>query len=319
MKFPAWLAPYQPQVPLKSLVEEINRIYHRFDAANYDAEHIEIRLLWPELWAEMTQQLPQKDGWRALDFGCGTGFATEQVLRNLGSRLHLVVAFDPSRQMLSNGRNRLQNPKVIFSDDISTLTKHGPYNLLITNSVLHHLPDVEETLSQLQPFLSGDAYWLCGNEPSKRFYKNADCVDLFNAYAAYQERSKWIRPGAYVAKLKHTFGRDSLSATSRLALKRGLFTSRPSSTVIARLVDFHVHHPVDEIDAERGFDMTQLESAFKQHWKRRWSKTYSYLGPFSEFRAPRRWREKARLLKENFPEDGANFCCVWSGTGSQSR
>ena len=315
MEFPSWLSPYRPQVPLKSLVEEVNRIYHSFDAAKYDAEHVEIRLLWPELWAEMMAQLPQRDSWRALDFGCGTGFAAEQVLKNLGPRLNSVVAFDPSQEMAARGKRRLAgNPKVLFSNDLKIVKEHGPYNLLITNSVLHHLPDFEETLLGLQAFLSSDADWLSGNEPSKRFYGNAECVHLYQEYAAHQERRKWLQPSAYVAKLKHTFGVDSLSATSRVAVERGLFGVRPSAATISRIVDFHVHHPEDDVSAGRGFDVSRMQSAFQPHWKLRWSKTYSYLGPFSELQAPRKWREKARLLGERFPGDGANFCCVWSRT-----
>ena len=318
MEFPSWLAPYQPRLPLRSLVEEINRIYHYFDAAKYDAEHVEIRLLWPGLWAEMMRQLPERDVWRVLDFGCGTGFATEQVVQNLSSRLNGVVAFDPSRQMLQRGKDRLQNPKIIFTDDMNAVEERGPYNLLVTNSVLHHLPDVEETLSKLQTFLSGDVYWLSGNEPSALFYKNPHCVHLFKEYEAYQERKKWLQPSAYVAKLKHTFGVDSFSKTSRVALERGLFALRPSASVISRLVDFHVHHVADDAGAGRGFDLTMMQSAFKVHWRLRWTRTYSYLGPFNELRAPRKWREQARLLQARFPQDGANFCSVWSRVGSHS-
>lgn len=317
MEFPSWLSPYRPQVPLKPLVEEINRIYHSFDAAKYDAEHVEIRLLWPGLWAEMTAQLPKRDSWRALDFGCGTGFATEQVLKILGPQLNSVVAFDPSREMTAKGKDRLAgNPKILFSNDLSIVKEHGPYNLLITNSVLHHLPDVEETLLRIRPLMSGDAAWLSGNEPSKRFYRNAECIHLFQEYAAYRERRKWIQPSAYVAKLKHTFGVDSLSETSRVAVQRGLFGVRPSAATISRIVDFHVHHPEDDVDAGPGFDMSRMQLTFQPHWKLRWSKTYSYLGPFSELQAPRKWRERALLLKEKFPDDGANFCCVWTRTKS---
>jgi SAM-dependent methyltransferase len=317
MEFPSWLAPYRPQVPLKSLVEEINRIYHAFDAANYDAEHVETRLLWPELWTEMTAQLPERDSWRALDFGCGTGFATEQVLKNLGPRLNHVVAFDPSREMMARGKDRVANhPKVLFSDDLNVVKEHGPYNLLITNSVLHHLPDVEETLLGLQAFLSSDAYWLSGNEPSQRFYRNAECVRLFQEYAAYLERRKWLQPSAYIAKLKHTFGLDSLSATARVAVERGLFELRPPATAISQIVDFHAPQMQENVDAERGFDVSRMQLTLKPHWKIEWSKTYYYLGPFSQIQAPRKWRDKARLLKEKFPDDGANFCCVWSRTGA---
>ena len=312
MEFPSWLIPYQPLVPLKSLVAEINSIYHSFDAKNYDVEHPEIRLMWPDLWAEMMRKLPQREGWRVLDFGCGTGFAAEQLLQVLGSSIHFLVAYDPSQEMLAQGKIRLRNhSNVIFSDNLARVGACGPYNLLITNSVLHHLADFEESILDLQAFLSDDAYWLSGNEPSPRFYKNSDCVQLFKRYTAYRERMKWFQPAAYIGKLRSIFGMNSLSATARTALERGLFAMRPSETAISRLVDFHVHHVLDDNQSARGLDLSKMQSTFEPHWSLAWYKTYSYLGAFSELGAPRRWQDKASLLKAKFPADGANFCAVW--------
>jgi SAM-dependent methyltransferase len=312
MEFPSWLAPFQPLVPLKSLVEEINSIYHAFDAKNYDAEHLETRLLWPELWAEMIHKLPERNSWRVLDFGCGTGFEAAQLLHTVGSPIDVLVAHDPSREMLAQGRRRLRDhSNVIFSDNLATVRGGAPYDLLITNSVLHHLPDIEETVYTLQSYLSDDAYWLAGHEPSARFYKNPECVHLFEKYAGYQQRIKWFRPASYAAKLSKILGRHTLRTSARTAFERGLFAKLPSDTVIARLVDFHVHHLLDDVNASRGLDLEKMQSIFKPHWTVLWSKTYSYLGAFSELRAPRRWLDKARLLKEQFPADGANFCSVW--------
>ncbi len=313
MESPSWLAPFHPLVPLKSLVEEVNSLYHSFDAKNYDAEHLEIRLLWPELWDEMIQQLPQQNCWQVLDFGCGTGFEAEQLLRHKHVRIDTLVAYDPSPEMLARGKTRLGNDsRVIFSDAFATVKAGGPYNLLITNSVLHHLADFEEVIVSLQPFFSKDACWLSGNEPSARYYKNRECVQLFQEYAAYRERMKWFEPSAYIGKLKSLLGKNSLSATARAALERGLFAKLPSETAIARLVDFHVHQLEDDVNAERGLDLAKMQSIFRQRWSLQWSKTYSYLGAFSELRAPRQWLSKAHLLKEKFPADGANFCAVWS-------
>jgi SAM-dependent methyltransferase len=311
MEYPSWLVSCQPLVPLESLVEEINRIYHSFDAVNYDAEHLEIRLLWPGLWAEMMKNLPQKK-WRILDFGCGTGFEAEQALQTLNSNTDFIVAYDPSPEMLAQAKRRLgDDPKVIFSSDQEAIRTHGPYNLMITNSVLHHLADIEETISNLQSHLSDNAYWLSGHEPSARFYKNAECVHLYQEYAVYQERMKWFRPDRYIGKIKAAFGWNSLSATAHKALEYGLFAKLPSAIVIDRLVDFHVHHLEDEINAGRGLDLTNIQSALNPQWRLLWSKTYSYLGSFSEYRASRRWVHRAHLLQKKFPADGANFCAIW--------
>lgn len=309
--FPSWLVPYRPLVPLNSLVEEINGIYHSFDAANYDRDHLEIRLLWPGLWAGMIKQLPERTGWRILDFGCGTGFEAEQVLKALGSRIEFIAAYDPSPAMLAQAQCRVASPKMIVRDNLEATLADGPFNLLITNSVLHHLPDIDGTISRLQRHLSEDAYWLAGNEPSARFYRNRECVELFKQYAAYQERMKWFQPARYKYKLQKILGRQTLTATARLAHERGLFAVAPSDTVIARLVDFHVHHLLDDLTTGPGLELERMQSTMEPRWRLLWSKTYSYLGAFSELSAPRRWRARARVLGERCPSDGANFCAVW--------
>lgn len=313
MDFPAWLAPYQPLVPLQALVEETNRIYHSFDARNYDAAHLEIRLLWPGLWAEMMRHLPEKDGWRVLDFGCGTGFEAEQLFNNLGSKIEFLMAYDPSSEMLAQAKRRLAgNSRVHFADDLNRVGARGTYNLLVTNSVLHHLPEIENTVFSLQPLLSSDSYWLAGNEPSTRFYRNPECRALAQKYSEYRERMKWFELSRYIDKFRKISGHHTLRATALTAVERGLFAMVPSDTVIARLVDFHVPHPLDDADAVRGLDLEKMQSTLKEQWTLQWSKTYSYLGQFSELAAPRKWRDKAGLLKNHFPADGANFCAVWS-------
>ena len=316
MEFPSWIQRFHPLVPLDELVGEINRIYHSFDSKNYDREHLEIDVLWPELWASMVQQLPDRSRWRVLDFGCGTGFEAGQILQHLGPGIDILAGYDPSPEMLAKAKDRFRgNNKVFFTDDLPSLQHGAPYNLLITNSVLHHLVDFAGAVSGLEPFLAGDAYWLSGNEPSARFYKNTECVQLFKEYAAHYERMKWFRPSAYIGKFKSMLGANSLALTAREAVKRGLFAMLPSEPAVAGLVDFHVHQVEDDLRAERGFDLAALEATFKPNWRLQWSKTYSYLGAFGELRAPRQWREKAQSLQQKHPTDGANFCAVWRRNG----
>src|ERR1051325_9333690 len=147
-----WLLPYQPRVDMDTLIQEINRIYHAVDADNYDSDLIEIRQLWPALWAQMLEHLPQRKSWRVIDFGCGTGFAAEQVLRFLGNKVTALMAYDPCERMLDKARKRLgADKRFIITSNESNLLCRAPYDLLITNSVLHHLPNAAKEIFALQP------------------------------------------------------------------------------------------------------------------------------------------------------------------------
>lgn len=311
MEIPAWLAPYEPQMPLKSLVEEVNKIYHSFDAKRYDREHPEIHQQLPAIWAEMMAQLPARTRWRVLDFGCGTGFEGGQVLQKLGENVETFVAFDPSPEMLGKCKTNLQGfGRVTFCLELQQAAMAGPFNLLLTNSLLHHLPSIQETILSFLPALTPDAFWLAGHEPSSRFYRNSDCIRFLDDYSRYWERVKWFQPSSYVAKLNQLFA-NPLRATAKVAMQRGMFNRLPGSAVIDRIIDFHVPHSCAEVNQGRGLDFDQLQHWFRDIWELRWKRTYSYFGATSEARVPHHWKKKALSMSQAYPNDGANFCLVW--------
>ena len=67
---------------------EVNKIFHAFE------ERLATISRHPEILQQLPDLLARDDyaggtlrravgGWRVLDFGCGTGFASEQILRHL--------------------------------------------------------------------------------------------------------------------------------------------------------------------------------------------------------------------------------------------
>ena len=312
MDVPSLIAGFEPKVPLESLVEEVNKIYHSFDASRYDREHPEIHWQLPPLWDEMIAGLPQARSWSVLDFGCGTGFEANLLLSRLGDKVTKLVAYDPSPEMIAICRARLEKfPQVTLRSGMDEVHSRGPFNLLITNSLLHHLPNIQQTIESLLPSLTSDAVWLAGHEPSARFYRNEECLRLLEGYRLYHGRAKWLNFGNYMSKVRIMFGTHPLKATARAAHKRGLFKKLPSVLAISRIVDFHVAHSVAEVVQGRGLDVEKMQASFRRDWTLDWSKTYSFLGPHSYANVSDRWVEKARLLGSRFPADGANFCMVW--------
>ena len=123
-------------------------------------------------------------GWRILDFGCGTGFASEQILRHLpAEQIASLVCYDLSSAMIDRCREKIapRFPAAQFTSDASSFESGEPFDLLLTNSLLHHLPDPQATLRQLTKRLAPGALWLAGHEPSSRYYKNPECLRLFRS------------------------------------------------------------------------------------------------------------------------------------------
>ncbi len=308
---------YQPQLPVDQLVPEINRIYHSFEANIYDRHHPEIYEQLPLIWKEMSEKIsssPQSKSLRILDFGCGTGFEAQQLLQNLSATsIAGLTCYDPSPEMLEVCRAKISPlfPDALFCSSLeeAVVSSNAPYTVLLTNSVLHHLPDATATINSLLPLLDARALWLAGHEPSLRFYKNSACVKNLEAYLT---RNRWS-PSGYTRILKQIIQRERepYKKTAQEAVRMGLFKRKPSVRIIDRLVDFQVAHSTQEISRGRGFDFSVMEQNLQASWKLIWLKTYSFMGPFYEGELKGYWARSCEDLAARFPNDGANFCMVW--------
>lgn len=319
------LAPYQPQLPLADLIVEVNKLFHQFEADAYDRRHPEIFQQGAKLWQEMTTAaLPQGQArtWRVLDFGCGTGFASMQLLARVPrEQIERLVCYDLSPQMVEHCREKVgpMIPQATFCHQWEQLAAAGPFNLLLTNGLLHHLPDPLAVIQQIEQCLDRDALWLSGQEPSSRFYKNAACRAHYESFQSQRNRRRifgwrrWLSAERLKEKLNKLVGQTSSpkTRTAQAAYENGLFKQLPTPKLIDRLVDFHVAHDAMEAEAGRGFDYQDLKARLEPHWRLVWFKSYSYMGPQYEPRLPQSWQRACRSLADQHPLDGANFCSAW--------
>ena len=283
---------YGPTRSMPALVEELNNLYHEHEAARYETTHPEIFEQLPGLWREMFAQLERlrgsnhnaTDKLRILDFGCGTGFAARQCLERFGRRVERIVCFDPSQSMMERCKGALAEwrNQVIYITRSNKLREYSGFNLLVTNSVLHHLVDPVVAIRDLETLLSPNAVWLCGHEPSRRFVSNSQCHAVLNAY---RKRDRWQRvvsPARGARRLLRLLGLAELPEdyAARLAFERSMFKRRPPARLVSQLVDFHVVTSERELAESKGLDFRTLQVAFSGSWDLTWHRTYSFLGPY---------------------------------------
>lgn len=318
------LAPYEPQLPIEQLVMEINKLFHAAEASDYDRRHPEVYNQLPPLWQEMIQQAlerSQSKVWRIFDFGCGTGFEAEQLIHNLRpGAIAQLTCYDPSPDMLERCRAKISPlfPNALFISDLKDCPANiASYNLLTTNSLLHHLPDPLLTISNLLPLLTSDVIWIAGHEPSSRFYKSPECMKMYNQFLQERKWSKFLSLEKYFEKLKQIVGLESEPAeqAAKQAFHQGLFKKQPPALVIDRLVDFHVAHSLEEATTGRGFDFEILQQDWMKSWELVWVKTYSFMGAFYEQDLNEKWASYCQDISCKFPKDGANFCTIWRRVG----
>ena len=210
------LQEYGPTQPLPVLVTELNRFYHEHEAAIYERTHPEIFEQLPELWGKMFAEFDvlQAQGrcsidsangkLRILNIGCGTGFEARQCLKYFGGeRVDRLVCLDPSDRMLDRCRQALE-PWGEVVNYVTTLNEIGAtsqFDLLITNGVLHHMVDPVQAIRDVMSRLASRAVWLCGHEPSKRFYENLECKSVLLRYDAHRRWMRFLSPQKCLKRL----------------------------------------------------------------------------------------------------------------------
>jgi hypothetical protein len=189
-----------------------------------------------------------------------------------------------------------------------------PIDILVTNSVLHHLPDPLEVARLLRPQLHASSVWIAGHEPSSRFYRNPACLAVWRRFERERRLRTLLSPRRLWTVARHRLGlaSDPASITARDVATRGWFQRAPDPRTIDRIVDLHVAHDPREAAAGRGLDLDELAAQLSEQWSLRWTTSYSFLGATPEQQAPPRWRRAAAELARAYPRDGAHFSAIWT-------
>ncbi len=316
------LKAYKPRLDLDNLVFEVNKLYHSLEAATYDTEHNEIIQGLPEIWKDMCTVVntvfdPSKR-LRILDYGSGTGFEAESVVLNFGKqRIEQLVCYDPSVEMLQKAMSRLKGriSNVEYHSDTHFLQGVvEKFDLVITNSVLHHMPDPMSVIRNLLTKMTQDACWMAGHEPSVRYWNNPACAQFYADYLKQRKLRRFFDPASIASFFRRKLlpGSDILSQVAVLAHDKGLFETVPSPRIIRGLVDFHVSTNRNDENDSVGFDFREIQKDLQFEMNLIWHTTYNFIGEIPEIRIrSRQTIARAKSLKERFPDDGANFSCVW--------
>jgi SAM-dependent methyltransferase len=102
-----------------------------------------------------SEYLPDLAGKSILDHGCGTGeFVWRMLVNNIG--LTRIIGYDPSGEMLRQARNKIRplpddlRKKVEWQSEDQYDTQ---FDLIVSTSVLHYLPQPQKTLKHWRSLL----------------------------------------------------------------------------------------------------------------------------------------------------------------------
>jgi 2-polyprenyl-3-methyl-5-hydroxy-6-metoxy-1,4-benzoquinol methylase len=295
----------------------VNVTFHRFESERYD-----------ELHQDMWESLPQQIGLladdclrgevpvsiRMLDIGCGTGLATDSLLRSaLGPRVTEIDLLDTSTAMLSRAAERRKTwgkPGENIEGLVNSLVGRKQYDLIITSSVLHHVPDLAPFLAavtDLQKGSPGSSLFLHLQDPNGDFAQDPKRRDRAARIPA--RLPEWLARlspqrvvGRLMREIKGEQGQDYLSKTKQELVKSGVVATPLSTLEIFTITDIHVQDG-------NGISLEQMKSWLPAYdlVSRR---SYGFFGPLWSSLPPNLRAEEEQLIREQAPE-GEYVAAAW--------
>lgn len=122
-------------------------------AASWDEKPVRVRLA-DDIAAAMQQHLPLAGSWDMLELGCGTGLLTLRLAPLVKS----ITAVDGSPGMLEQLNRKIaegghQTVRTVQADLERGELPLGPFHLIASAMLLHHIPDLPLLLARLRGLL----------------------------------------------------------------------------------------------------------------------------------------------------------------------
>lgn len=234
----------------------VNETFHFHESQVYDQEH-------SDMWNSLPREIDLLAGdilearsdlgtkLTLLDIGCGTGLAWSSILRtDLGDRITSVDVLDSSAPMLEKSKARAASMNLTLTTYlgyIDSLPENKSYDVIITSSVLHHVPDLQSFLSQVRMHQAPSDIFIHLQDPNADYQDDPDLKERMALTAHQREPQGGLGsiPGRAMTKLRRMLGIPSLldyvQRTNDSLLKQEVIRSPMSAAEIYSITDIHVH------------------------------------------------------------------------------
>ncbi len=233
----------------------VNVTFHNFESEVYDQEHSD---MWESLPSEFNrlvsdcaEAVANQAELDLLDIGCGTGLATDCLLKSsLGSKIKSIDLLDTSRSMLAQAAKRAagwNRPFTIYEGLIDALPGGKKYSVIVTCSVLHHVPDLEPFLKTIRGLQSSGGIYIHLQDPNGDYASDPE----YRQRVTEAETKRLLPEGLYRFTPRRVAGRlwreitgkqddTYCSKTNHALLQAGIIHSPLSVPEIYSITDIHV-------------------------------------------------------------------------------
>ncbi len=233
----------------------VNVVFHKFESEVYDEIHRDMWESLPKQFGLLASDCLRGDpdlpeSLDVLDIGCGTGLASDCLFQTeLKSRIRSVDLLDTSASMLARASKRGESwnvPVRSFEGLLGGVAIRERYDLIVTCSVLHHIPDLPSFLAAVRRYQVRGGVFMHLQDPNGDYLsdpelqrRQAENPPTGSSTVARLHPRRVL--GRLYRELTGKQGDDYISKTNRELLERGVLKSKLSVAELFSITDIHVH------------------------------------------------------------------------------
>jgi SAM-dependent methyltransferase len=235
-----------------------------------------------------------------LDIGSGTCLAADSVLRSrIGPRIRSVDMLDSSPSMLRRGAERARGwgiPSESHLGYLDSLPAGKRYDLIITSSVLHHVPDLAVFLRSVRSVQAGGGVFLNIQDPNGDFLNDPElrqrmAENFSRLFPEWVYRLSPTRVAAAVyRRMKGRQGVSYIWKTNRALLEKRVITSPLTVRELYAITDIHA-----TLGDQKGICISEMRGWLPEYQCIA-HRSYGFFGDLWANLSEKRKREEERLI-----------------------
>lgn len=300
--------------------ERINIVFHDFEADYYDEMHHDMKeslqqqidLLVSDLLASHP---PSSKNLRLLDVGCGTGLSTQIVLNSkLGNYIDTITLLDSSPKMLQKAEEKavIWNKKHTLLNGYVSDVKET-FDVVIICSVLHHIPDLEAFLKQIDAILNPGGILIHLQDPNGDYLKDKTYLERSSQYKSEQStvqkkmKISDLLPKHLKNSINRLLGRKTyIDKINDQLIKEGTIKNRMSADEMWSVTDIHVE---TKTSTNKGISLQFLKNNLN-NFELLQFRSYGFFGVLkSDLSVHFKDKEEEFIMQQQ--SNGRNISCIW--------
>jgi 2-polyprenyl-3-methyl-5-hydroxy-6-metoxy-1,4-benzoquinol methylase len=301
--------------------ERINIVFHDFEASHYDAMHTDmwrslqqqVNLLVGDLFSHKKIGSPELS---LLDIGCGTGLSTQILLSSkLGEYISQVTLLDTSPNMLKYAAEKAKT----WNKKYKTVNSYlggldEKFDVVIISSVLHHIPDLEVFLKQVDQAMNPNGILIHLQDPNGDYLNDAVYIKRRELYEKElnglpkKKKATDFIPKPILKSIKRALNRkDYIDHINDRLLAEKTIKKRMTADEIWSVTDIHVETKTDRVN--KGISLEFLKKQLKNFDLIR-MRSYGFFG-FLKSDLMESYKDKEELFIADNQLNGRNISCIW--------